>query len=161
MNDAYWNRYRDGRPPDRQFGLICWPTASDPSLAPEGRHVLALILQGPYRIRGREWDAEKPWFMEQIIAYLSDVALPGLAEHVEVAEMSSPLDYERKLLLPGGAFYGFQQDLSAQTVVRPSAKSHFIQGLYLSGASTHPGGGVPATIGSGMNAVELIGRYEG
>ena len=160
MNDSYWNRYRKGLLPDRQFGLICWPTASDPSLAPKGHHVLNLILQGPYNLKGTDWDQIKEGFIEDVISYLSSYAIPDLDKHVQVAEMSSPLDFERRLRLPAGGIYGLQQDLTAQAVFRPKAKSRVIDGLYLTGASTHPGGGVPTTIGSGMNAVELINRYE-
>ncbi len=76
------------------------------------------------------------------------------------ADCVTPLDFERKLLLPEGAIYSFQQDLPAQAVFRPSAKSKVISGLYLAGSSTHPGGGVPTTIASGMIASNLISKYE-
>ena len=161
MNDAWWNRYRRGLLPERQFGLACWPTASDPSLAPAGHHVLNLILMGPYHLTGTDWDQEKPRFIEGAIKYLSSFAIPGLEDHVKVVEMSSPLDFERRLLLPGGAIYGLQQDITAQAVFRPASKSKSIKNLYLTGASTHPGGGVPTTIGSGMIAAKLIEQCEG
>ena len=70
------------------------------------------------------------------------------------------VDYERRLLHPGGAIYGLQEDLAAQTVFRPRSKSKAVGGLYLAGASTHPGGGVPAVIGSGIIAAGLVDRYE-
>jgi len=115
---------------------------------------------GPYHLRGTDWDREKQPFIERMLRHLSDTAIPGLTDHVKVVEMSSPLDFERRLLLPGGAIYGLQQDITAQAVFRPSAKSKSIQGLYLVGASTHPGGGVPTTIGSGMIAAGLIEKYK-
>jgi len=160
MNDAYWNRYRKGSIPDQQFGLVCWPTVSDPSLAPEGHHILNLILMGPYRLKDADWDDEKPRFIDKSIKLLDDLIIPGVAEHVKVKEMASPLDYERKLRLPEGAIYGLQEDLPAQAVFRPASKSKFFKGLYLAGASTHPGGGVPTTMGSGMIAAEQVLRYE-
>jgi len=162
MSDAWWNKYRRGIIPEphEQFGLACTPTESDPSLAPAGHHVLNLILMGPYHLRGTDWDREKQPFIERMLRHLSDTAIPGLTDHVKVVEMSSPLDFERRLLLPGGAIYGLQQDITAQAVFRPSAKSKSIQGLYLVGASTHPGGGVPTTIGSGMIAAGLIEKYK-
>lgn len=160
MDDTYWKRCRRGLLPERQFGLACMPTMSDPLLAPEGRHILSLILMGPYRLVGKDWDTEKEAFIDRALDELSAYAIPGLKEHVEVAELSSPLDFERRLLLPRGAIYGLQQDITAQSVFRPSAKSKSIQGLYLAGASTHPGGGVPPVIGSGMIAANLIDKYE-
>ena len=86
--------------------------------------------------------------------------MPDLADHVITADMATPLDYERRLGLPDGAIYGLQQDITAQAVFRPASKSKCIEGLYLAGASTHPGGGVPTTIGSGIIASELIAKHE-
>lgn len=160
MNDYWWNRYRKGMLPREQFGLVCWATKSDPSLAPEGCHAVNVILMGPHGLSGTDWDREKQRFLDDSIAYLSRKAVPGLEDHVREAEIITPLDYERRLLHPGGAIYGLQEDLSAQVVFRPSPKSRSVKGLYLSGASTHPGGGVPTTIGSGIVAADLVNRYE-
>jgi len=52
-------------------------------------------------------------------------------------------------------------DVLSQTVFRPSARSKSVGGLYLAGSSTHPGGGVPTTVASGIIAADLIQRYEG
>jgi phytoene desaturase len=160
MNDYWWNRYLKGQLPREQFGLVCWSTKSDPSLAPRGCHTLNVILMGPYALSGTDWDREKKGFLEESIDYLGRVAVPGLSDHVKVAEIITPLDYERRLLHPGGAIYGLQEDITAQTVFRPRSKSRSIDGLYLAGASTHPGGGVPAVIGSGIIAAGLVERYE-
>ena len=79
----------------------------------------------------------------------------------KVLDCATPLDFERRLLLPEGAIYALQQDLPAQAMFRPSAKSKSIQGPYLTGSSTHPGGGVPSVIGSGVTAAKLIEQNEG
>jgi len=160
LADNWWNRHRKGLMPKEQFGLVCWPTKSDPSLAPKGHHTLNIILMGPYHLQGTDWDKEKQSFLEGAISYLSDFAIPGLADHVVHADIATPMDFERKLMLPEGAIYSLQQDLSASTVFRVSSKSKSIQGLYLCGSSTHPGGGVPTTIASGMIAANLIDQYE-
>ena len=86
--------------------------------------------------------------------------IPDLKKHIDYVDCASPLDYERRLRLPQGAIYAFQQDLTAQAVFRPAARSKNIGGLYLTGSSTHPGGGVPTTIASGMIASNLIEQYE-
>ncbi len=160
MNDYWWNRMEKGLLPKEQFGLVCWASKSDPSLAPEGCHAINVIMMGPYGLSGTDWDREKRRFLEDAVAYLERKAVPGLSDHVRVAEVITPLDYERRLLSPGGAIYGLQQDLAAQIVFRPRSKSRSVDGLYLAGASTHPGGGVPTTIGSGIIAADLVGKYE-
>jgi phytoene desaturase len=159
MNRYWWENVKPGILPRQPFGLICWPTHSDPSLAPKKKHVLNLITEGFYHLRDTDWDREKSAYIERSLGYF-DKFIPGLVEHAQVVECSTPLDFERRLNLPEGALYSLQQDLPAMSVFRSSAKSKSIQGLYLVGSYTHPGGSVPATIASGRIAAHLIERYE-
>lgn len=161
MND-YWNyHYLKGLFPKQQFGILSWTTKSDPSLAPKGHHIIAVTLApGVYKLDGTTWDKEKASLKEKIINYLSDMYLPGLKEHVVFSELSTPVDFERRLRSPEGAIYALRQDLPHSIMFRPSARSRHIKGLYLVGASTHPGGGVPTVTASAMIAADLIGKYE-
>ncbi len=159
--NAYWfEEMNRGQLPDSQFGLVCFPTYSDASMAPEGHHVLNIILAGPYHLSRGDWDRDKKSYGQRQLEMLSASAIPGLADHVKVMEVATPKDYERRLLTPEGAFLGLDMDLPASTVFRPSARSKSIKGLYLAGASTHPGGGVPTVISSGIIAADLVDRYE-
>jgi phytoene desaturase len=162
LNDYWWNVYKQDRYGKEHFGIISWTSHSDPGLAPrEGHHVIVLTLEpAPYRLRDTSWDAYKPALTEQIINYMSERYIPGLIDHIQVAELSTPVDFERRLLSPEGAIYALRQDLTSGVTFRPAAKSKSIKGLYLVGASTHPGGGVPTTIASGMIAADLIQKYE-
>jgi phytoene desaturase len=161
--DDYWeNYYKKGIFPAEQFGILSWTTKSDPSLAPKGHHVIAVTLApGPYRLQGTTWDREKPALIQNIIKFLSKKYLPGLEKHVVHADLSTPVDFEKRLRSPEGAIYALRQDLPHSLMFRPSARSRFIKGLYLVGASTHPGGGVPTVTASGMIAADLIEKYEG
>ena len=162
INDFWYEKYRLGivPKPEEQFGLICCPTKTDPTVAPEGHHIVALDFQGPSKLLSGTWDDIKDEFSENLVSYLSEKIIPGLKDHVKTRVVSTPLDFERRLLNPGGAFYAFQQDLTAQVVFRPSGKSKSIQGLYLTGASTHPGGGVPTVMASGVIAASQIDKFE-
>jgi phytoene desaturase len=161
MNDYWFNHYEKGEFPAEQFGILSWTTRSDASLAPAGHHIIAVTLApGPYKLKGTTWDREKETIKNNIIKYLEDKYLPGLRDHIVHAEFSTPVDFERKLKSPEGAIYALRQDLSNSMMFRPSAKSKQIKGLYLVGASTHPGGGVPTVTASGMIAADLINKYE-
>ncbi len=160
MNDFWWNDFKKGNVPEDVYGLICWPTESDTSLAPEGCHVLNIMGMGPYDLAHSDWDSIKQGVAEKMIHGLSQTAIPGMEDHVKVLEVSTPLDFERRLQNPKGAIYGLSMDLPNQAVFRPSAKSKSIKGLYLTGASTHPGGGVPTAIASGYIASQLVEKYE-
>ena len=162
INEFWWEKYRKGYlpKPEEQFGLICCPTKTDPSLAPKGHHIVALDFQGPAKLAGQSWDDVREEFSEGLVEYLSESIIPGLKDHVQNMTISTPLDFERRLHNPGGAFYCFQQDLTAAVVFRPASKSKSIKGLYLTGASTHPGGGVPTVMASGVVAANEITQYE-
>lgn len=160
VNRYWWDHVETGVLDYETFGLICWPTHSDPGLAPKGKHVVNLIAEGFYRLKDRNWAEIKDEFVERTLDHYERAAMPGLKKHIQVLDCSTPLDYEQRLRLPEGAIYALQQDITAQAVFRPASKSKSIQGLYLAGASTHPGGGVPSTIASGIIAVDLIDKYE-
>ncbi|MBN1573700.1 MAG: phytoene desaturase [Deltaproteobacteria bacterium] len=161
LNSNYWNVIKKNELPKEQFGLISWTTFSDRGLAPKGNHILVMTLTGPNRLRDRSWRDVKQSLIDEYIDYMSERYVPELKNHVKVAKMITPEDYEKDLLAPEGSIYMFQQDVSNTTVYRPASKSKGIKGLYLVGASTHPGGGLPSVIASGMIAEDLIGKYEG
>ena len=161
LNDYWFNQYEKGRFPTEQFGILSWTTKTDPSLAPDGHHVIAVTLApGTYRLNGSTWDNEKEKLKDEIIKYLEKKYLPGLRDQIVHAIFSTPVDFERKLLSPEGAIYAIRQDLFNSLMFRPAARSRHIKGLYLAGASTHPGGGVPAVSSSGIIAADLINKYE-
>ena len=138
--------------------MIYWSTLSDPSLAPSGHQVLNVMLAGTYQ--GVNWDNERNRFVDVGITYLDRRLLPGLAEHVRVAACATPWDFERRIGLGQGGLHGLTQDLAHMMVFRPSNKSKSIEGLYLVGSSTNPGGGVPTVIASGTITARLVERYE-
>ncbi len=148
------------RMPDRQAGLISWKTYSDPDMAPKGHHTVVMTLFGPYHLAGKDWDRIKDEMTEEYVDYFTTNYLPGMKKHVTVAKLGTPKDFERDLLAPEGGIYLLAQDMGHSGVFRPAAKSKGIEGLYLVGASTHPGGGVPTVICSSLIAAELITKYE-
>jgi phytoene desaturase len=160
LNTMHRTLFPRGRLPEKQFGLISWKTASDPGLAPKGHHAVVLTLCGPNRVAGADWDDIKEELTRSYVDYFDKKYLPGIKKHAKVALLGTPKDFERDLLAPGGGIYLFPQDLSHSTLFRPAAKSKSIERLYLVGASTHPGGGVPAAMASAVIAAKLIGKHE-
>ncbi len=161
MNKYWWDEYEQGRYPAQQFGIISCTTRSDPGLAPKGHNIIILTMgPGPYKLDGTTWEAKKKELLPKIIKYYSERYIPGLEEHIRVAEFSTPADFEKRLLSPEGAIYALRQDVPHSICFRPAAKSKSIKGLYLVGASTHPGGGIPVVTASAMNAADLIEKYE-
>ena len=102
------------------------------------------------------WDDRREEFMEKAITYVENTLWPDIRNHLSYKNVSTPVDFERRLLSPEGAVYALQNDIPSTMIFRPANRSKSIEGLYLTGASTHPGGGVVMTIASGGISADLI-----
>jgi phytoene desaturase len=157
MNAIWFEDYMSRKLPDRGFMLVSWPTHADPSLAPEGHHCLNMVTFAPYELADGDWDDLKERYLETQLDFLENrFGLKGIRDHITMARVSTPKDFARLLLHPGGAVYALQNDIMASAFFRPRLRSKAVKGLYLTGASTHFGGGVPPTIGSGIAAGSLM-----
>jgi phytoene dehydrogenase-like protein len=136
------------------------PSLSDPSLAPEGHHVMSVIAQwAPYRLRGGTWHTEREGVGDLVIKTLEDCA-PGLSSLITARQVLTPVDLEREFGLTAGHVLHGEPGLDQIFAWRPLlgfARYRMpIEGLYLCGSGAHPGGGV--TGGPGANAAREILR---
>jgi phytoene dehydrogenase-like protein len=146
------------RPPDRPAVLALTPTAQDPSLAPPGRHTVTLWAQWHrYDLAAHRWDELHKMTGETAIARL-EAAAPGFAAGVLDTHVQTPLDLERELGLRRGNVMHVEMALDSMFALRPvpelSGYRGPLPGLYLTGASTHPGGGVFGA--SGRSAAKIL-----
>lgn len=156
MNRIWFEEYLYNRIPGFGAGLISWPTHADPSLAPDGHHCLNMIAFAPYEPTAGDWDAIKEEYLDTQLGVLERNFGIRIRDHVTVARVNTPKDFEKMLLHPRGAVYGLQSDITCSAAFRPGTRSRVVKGLYLAGASTHLGGGLAPTIGSGMVAGDFI-----
>lgn len=156
MNRIWFDEYLNNRIPAFGAGLISWPTHADPFLAPEGHHCLNMIAFAPYEPAEGDWDTIKEKYLDTQLDVLERNFGLDIRDHITVARVNTPRDFERMLLHPRGAVYGLQSDITCSAAFRPSTRSRAFKGLYLAGASTHLGGGLAPTIGSGMVAGDFI-----
>ena len=128
------------------------PSTIDNSLAPPGRHVASLFCQhvAPTLPDGRSWDDERETAADLMIDTVDSYA-PGFKASVIARQILSPLDLEREFGLIGGdIFHGrlsLDQLYSARPVLGHADYRSPVLGLYMCGASTHPGGGVTGAPG--------------
>jgi len=156
MNLVWDEYYAKGKLYEKTLCMVCWPTHVDPALAPEGHHTLNLLSMGPYQLDHGTWEERGVEFMESGISQVDQTLWPGIRDHIAYKKVSTPVDFERRLLSPQGAIYALQNDLASTMLFRPSNRSKSISGLYLTGASTHPGGGVPMVVAGGGITADLI-----
>ena len=137
------------------------PSTLDDSLAPPGRHVASLFCQhvAPNLPDGRSWDEKRETVADLMIDTVEAYA-PGFKASVIARQVLSPLDLEREFgLVDGDIFHGqlsLDQLYSARPVLGHADYRSPVRGLYMCGASTHPGGGV--TGAPGHNAARAMLR---
>ncbi|MFW3170704.1 phytoene desaturase family protein [Geodermatophilus sp. CPCC 206100] len=152
--------WRAGRLPRDPVPLAMCFSASDDTLAPPGQHVVTLWGQWyPYATAdGADWDALADAEAARLVAAVDRYA-PGFARSVQRLYVQTPLSLERELSLPRGNVMHVEMGLASMFALRPTpALSGYrvpeLPGLYLAGASTHPGGGVSGN--SGRTAARVV-----
>lgn len=124
------------------------PTATDPSLAPEGCDAFYVLSPVPHLDSGVDWRAKAEPYRKAVERYLSRTVMPGLADEVVTSRMLTPREFHDDLLSIKGAAFGMEPVLTQSAFFRPHNKSEDIEGLYLVGAGTHPGAGMPGVLSS-------------
>jgi len=137
---------------------ITIPSLTDPSLAPPGAHVMSVHVQfAPYNLKTGDWNSRREKFGDSVINCLTESA-PNLKELIVGRQIITPLDLEQTYGLSGGHIMHGEQTIDQFFAFRPligwAQYRTPINGLYLCGAGTHPGGGV--TGGPGANAAREI-----
>lgn len=135
------------------------PSLADPTLAPANQHVMSIQMQyAPFHLRDNDWVQQKDTLTETILNTLSQYA-PDLRSHILHAQMLTPSDLETQYGLADGGIYQGQMMLDQLLFMRPVPGWGYyqtpIEGLYMNGASTHPGGGITGEPGR-LAAQEIL-----
>ena len=137
---------------------ISIPSIHDSSLAPDGKHVMSVIVQyAPCKLNSG-WDIAKNDFKEIIIDRIRDFA-PDISDKILHSELLTPADLENRHLNYGGHWHHGEISLDQILMMRPfpgsSQYKTVIDGVFLCGAGSHPGGGVMGLAGHN-SAKEII-----
>jgi phytoene desaturase len=125
------------------------PTATDPSMAPAGRDTFYVLSPVPHLDSGDAWDdAQTERYRRAIEQHLEQTLLPGLSTHVAASATLTPRGFLEDYLSVKGAAFSFQPTLAQSAYFRPHNASEDVAGLYLVGAGTHPGAGLPGVLSS-------------
>jgi phytoene desaturase len=124
------------------------PTASDASLAPEGCDAFYVLSPVPHLQSDTDWSVVGETYRRAIARYLSDSVLPDFERHIVSTRIMTPLDFRDRLSSYRGAAFGMAPTLSQSAWFRPHNRSEDVDNLFLVGAGTHPGAGVPGVLSS-------------
>lgn len=147
-------------PEDPSF-YVNAPAHTDPSMAPEGKDALYVLVPVPHKAPHLDWKVEGPKLRAKIFARLKELGLGSLEQDVEVERVVTPDDWERELNLERGSNFGLAQNMFQIGPFRPKVWDDRIPGLFYCGASVQPGTGVPTVMISADLCVQAIDGRSG
>jgi len=134
------------------------PSALDPSLAPEGKSALYILVPVANNKSGINWDREKQRYRDQVIKLIMQhmPSLEDLDQHIEEELIITPADWQNKYNVYFGATFNLAHSLDQMLYFRPRNKFEELENCYLVGGGTHPGSGLPTIYESARISVNLL-----
>jgi phytoene desaturase len=133
------------------------PTRTDPSMAPDGCEAFYVLSPVPHLGNARlPWKDIGPGYGDRILESLERRLLPDLRKHIVTRREFTPLDFESELNAFQGSAFSVAPVLTQSAWFRPHNRDKKIPGLYIVGAGTHPGAGVPGVISSAKATTGVI-----
>ncbi|UCG52308.1 MAG: phytoene desaturase [Candidatus Latescibacterota bacterium] len=132
------------------------PTITDPSLAPPGCEAFYVLSPVPHLGRAPlDWGGIAEDYADRILAYL-ERHLPGLRGHIVTKRWFTPADFRSVFHTYQGSAFSCAPKLTQSAYFRPHNRDNRIPGLYIVGAGTHPGAGVPGVMNSAKATARLV-----
>jgi phytoene desaturase len=135
------------------------PTITDPSLAPSGGEAFYVLSPVPHLGNAQiDWPTVGPRYADAILSSLEERLLPGLRRQIVTRRLFTPLDFQSELSSFHGSAFSVAPKLTQSAWFRPQNRDPKIPGLYLVGAGTHPGAGLPGVINSAKATASVIAQ---
>ena len=134
------------------------PTATDPSFAPAGHDSFYVLAPVPHQGAGIDWEVEEPKLRARIIQALDETMLPGLSSHIQEPFAMTPDNFSEQYLSHQGAGFSIAPLFSQSAWFRFHNQAEGFDNLYLAGAGTHPGAGMPGVLSSAKVVQGLVAQ---
>lgn len=153
LNDIFMK----GKLADDMSLYVHRPTVTDPSAAPEGDDTFYVLSPVPHLGHGGvDWSTEAEAYKAKMLKVLEEQLLPGLGSKISTETVFTPETFRDRYLSPHGAGFSIEPRILQSAWFRPHNVSEEAEGLYLTGAGTHPGAGVPGVISSADVLSQLV-----
>ena len=151
LNDIFMK----GKLSDDMSLYIHRPALTDPSVAPEGDDTFYVLSPVPHIgwDNAVDWQSEEPIYREKVAAVLEAV-MPGFRDHISTETVFTPETFRDRYLSPHGCGFSIEPRILQSAYFRPHNVSEELPGLFLVGAGTHPGAGLPGVVSS----AEVLGK---
>lgn len=138
-----------GRLADDMSLYVHRPSVTDPSAAPDGDDTFYALSPVPHLgFGGVDWATEEPRYREKMAAMLGERLIPGFRDRISESLTFTPETFRDRYLSPYGAGFSIEPRILQSAYFRPHNVSEELPGLYLAGAGTHPGAGLPGVVGT-------------
>ncbi|MFO7821567.1 MAG: phytoene desaturase family protein [Lentisphaeria bacterium] len=134
-------------------------SVTDPSLAPEGKSAVYVLVPVP-NLRGEiDWDKEQEPFREKVLdAIEKNTSMTDIRQHIEAERIITPVQWEDSYSVHIGATFNLAHNIKQMIYLRPHNKFEELDHCYLVGGGTHPGSGLPTIYESGRIAADMIAK---
>lgn len=133
------------------------PCATDPSMAPPGQSSHYVLSPVPHLgAADIDWSVKGPEYREKIIDYLEERYIPNLRRDLVTTRIWTPQDFKDDLNSHLGSAFSLEPILTQSAWFRPHNRDDVIPNLYIVGAGTHPGAGIPGVVGSAKATAGLM-----
>jgi phytoene desaturase len=132
------------------------PSASDPSVAPEGCDAFYVLSPVPNLDGDTDWTAMAEPYRQRIQDHLERTIMPGLSDAIVTSKTTTPIHFRDRLLSTKGAAFGMEPTIFQLAWFRPHNRSEEVRDLYMVGAGTHPGAGLPGVVSSAAILDKLV-----
>jgi len=150
--EAFEALMKDGRPMPDPSILVTIPTMTDPSLAPEGHHILYVLEPCPNLDGAMDWERELPVRKQRLVDHVASLGYPT---DVVAEELIGPMQWQEQGMERGTPF-AMSHHFFQTGPFRPKNFNKDIPGLYFTGSGTTPGVGVPMVLLSGKHAAQRV-----
>ena len=132
------------------------PTATDASMAPEGCESMYVLIPVPNLKASTDWESEKQAYADKVLDFLEKWGMEDLRESLEVCHLFTPADFKTQLNATHGNAFALEPRLTQTAWFRPHNRSEDVERMYIVGAGTHPGAGVPGVMLSAEATLSCI-----
>nr|WP_033314913.1 phytoene desaturase [Robiginitomaculum antarcticum] len=148
---------KGGELPDDFSLYLHAPCVTDPDMAPEGKSAYYVLAPVPHLGHvDIDWDEVGPVYTQKILDYLEEHAIPNLNRDVDVLHTLTPFGFRDIMNAHHGSAFSVEPILTQSAWFRPHNRDDVIGNMYITGAGTHPGAGVPGVVGAAKATAGVI-----
>jgi phytoene desaturase len=133
------------------------PSLTDPTVAPDGDDTFYVLSPVPHlgHKNGVDWERDVEAYRAKVSAVLEQ-HIPGFADKITEQVTFTPEDFRDRYLSPNGSGFSLEPRILQSAWFRPHNVSEEVSGLFLAGAGTHPGAGVPGVVSSAEVLAKMV-----